>query len=82
MGLSDRLRHLRMRARLAWRAWRAVPMQPSDGLGEVEDGAPDFFDDEETSQRAEIVEGLEHDLEADFDALVHTLRGGNGDKKP
>lgn len=81
MGLTDKLRRLGMRARLAWRAWRAVPVEPSEGLDEVKDTEPDFFEDEEDSQKAEIAEGLEEQLEGDFDALVHTLRGGNGHKK-
>lgn len=70
-----------MRARLAWRAWRAVPAQPSEGLDEVKDTEPAFFEDNEDSQREEIAESLEHELEGEFDALVHSFRGGNGGKK-
>lgn len=83
MGLTNRLRRLGTRARLAWRAWRAIPAQPSEGLSEVEDSELDslFPEDEVTARRAEIVEDLEHGLETDFNALIHSIRGGNGDKK-
>jgi len=81
MGLTDKLRYLRMRLSLAWRAWRAAPAQPSEGLSEVEEPEPDFFGDEETSQREEIAEGLERELLDNYDALIRSIRGGNGHKK-
>jgi hypothetical protein len=79
MGLGDRIRKLQLRAWQAWRAWRGQPRQEPS-----EDQETDlnwlFPENEEDSQREEIQEAMQHDLEGDFDALTDSLRGHNGDK--
>jgi hypothetical protein len=82
MGIQDIMRRLGMRARGAWHAWRGTPGEPTEEIESDDDGlAQELFGDEKEEQKREILEDAEEQLEGEFNALLRSLRGGNGGKK-
>ena len=82
MGIQDIVRRLGMSARRAWYAWRGAPGQPTEEIESDEDGlAQELFGDEKEAKKREILEDAEEQLEGEFNALLNSLRGGNGGKK-
>ena len=84
MGLTDRLRHLRMRARRAWRAWRGSPvrLRRFDVLGEDEQlefkrQLRQTVEDMDEDVRQALIDRLQEDNAEELEALDESFRGSN-----